>query len=59
MEDLLVSLSSRVEIINNYGKDLLDVSVQVFNTFWPVESAPKRITLLAEKLSDIETQLDL
>ena len=55
MEDLLVSLSSRMEIIKNYGKDLLDVSVRVFNMFWSDESAPKRITLLAEKLSDIKT----
>jgi len=59
MEDLLVSLSSRVEIIKNYGKDLLDVSVRVFNMFWPGEDTPERITILAEKLTEIETQLDL
>jgi hypothetical protein len=59
MEDLLVSVSARVETIKNYGKDLLDVAVRIYNTFWPSESAPKRITLLAEKLLEIETQLDL
>ena len=59
MEDLLVSVSARVETIKNYGKDLLDVAVWIYNTFWPSESAPKRITLLAEKLLEIETQLDL
>ena len=33
MEDLLVSLSSRVELIKNYGKDILDAAVRIFNTF--------------------------
>ena len=51
----LVSLSSRVEIIKNYGKDLLDVSVRVFNMFWPGEDTPERIAILAEKLTEIET----
>jgi hypothetical protein len=59
MEDLLVSLSSRVEIIKNYGKDILDVAVRIFNTFWPEESSPETTTILVEKLMETETQLDL
>ena len=55
----MVSVSARVETIKNYGKDLLDVAVRIFNAFWPSEDAPERITLLAEKLMEIETQLDL
>ena len=51
----MVSLSSRVEIIKNYGKDLLDVAVRVLNTFWPSEDTPERIAILAEKLTEIET----
>ena len=59
MEDLLVSLSARVETIKNYGKDILDVAVRIFNTFWPGESSPETIAILVEKLMEIETQLDL
>ena len=59
MEDLLVSLSSRVEIIKNYGKDILDVAVRIFNTFWPGESSPETIATLVEKLMEVETHLDL
>ena len=33
--------------------------VQIFNTFWPGEDTPERIAILAEKLTEIETQLDL
>ena len=59
MEDLLVSLSSRLEIIKNYGNDILDVVVRIFNTFWPGESSPETTTILVEKLMETETQLDL
>ena len=59
MEDLLVSLSSRVEIIKNYGKDLLDILVRVFNMFWPGEDSPKTTAILVDKLMETETQLDL
>ena len=55
----MVSLSSCVETIKNYGKDILDVAVRIFNTFWPRESSPETIATLVEKLMEVETQLDL
>ena len=59
MEDLLVSLSSHVEIVKNYGKDILDVAIRIFNAFWPGEDTPEGAPALFARLMECETQLDL
>ena len=55
MEDLLVSLSSLVELVKNYGKDIMDVAVQIFNTFWPGEDTPEGAPALFARLMECET----